>query len=191
MLKSIGILPFIVMLSACSSWQENQRLYDNEYLLAVGSQMELMVPIQYRNGHARVFLQQQLQNVDNQGIGFSSGYQFNGANGINEYEPYCELEVNVVSDGTFKLVPGLFEIVKVTQRVYPWNVVGLPVQVASTDDSGSVSQLTFATDFWLVSKENPDVRKMSCRHVMDQEPTRFVTIKEIWMALEGIFQPVS
>ncbi len=187
MFKIVSAFAMVMFLAGCQSWQEIKEDYNKQYLVEVGSHFTLLVPVVYPRGHARVFLQGQFDSPSVDGIRLASGFRFSGGAGINEYEPYCELEVEGVSDGSFQLFPDEFEVTAVEQTLYPWNIVSLPMQVAANDE-GSLDQLTYATTFSLKSSLNPSIRSMSCRQVMDVDIGDYVTVEQMRQALQNVFK---
>ncbi|MCB1735499.1 MAG: hypothetical protein H6981_06635 [Gammaproteobacteria bacterium] len=160
------------LLAGCQSWSERIAEYDEIYSLKAGDHLVLETEILYPEGHARVKMQ---------------GYGVQGTRGINEYYPYCELEVTTVSDGQFRLHPDRFEVSSFSRRILPWNLTGTPLVVASNDPD-SHSQITYVSDIGLRSDTQPEVIKLSCRHVVEPDQRDFVTFAQMQEATQGVLR---
>lgn len=165
----IAALIAATVLSGCQSWTERLAEYDEVYRLKPGDVLVLDTEITFPEGHARVKMQ---------------GDGVVGTGGVVEYHPYCEIEVSTVSDGHFKLLPDRFVVWKFAQQILPWNLTGTPLVVAAQDDSHS--QITYVSDIWLRSTTQPEVIKMSCRHVVEPQDRDFVTFAQMQDATRGV-----
>lgn len=191
----LGLIANAILVSGCSVLQQNNEDFARMYLPQVGQTLTLQVAVPYPHGQARVFLQQQLEPIatiqDSGVLKFASGAALSGR-GVNEYEPYCELEVGTVSDGHYRLMPDVFGITRVEQTVSDMNVVGLdsprPVYLAQSVDDGGLSQITYITDIWLNSVAQPEIYKMSCRQVMDPPDGTWVSLAEMQAATADILR---
>lgn len=189
----VGLVVAATLFSGCSALQKSQDAYAQTYLPQVGQTLTLKVALPFPQGRARVFLQQQirsLETMDHSGdIKLASGWGLSGY-GINEYEPYCELESRTLSDGTYQLMPDEFTITRVEQMISHINIVQRPqpLVLAQADEDSSYSQMTYITEMWLSSVAQPEIEKMSCRQVMDPGDGRFVTLVEMQAAVAGILK---
>ncbi|MCP5142662.1 MAG: hypothetical protein H6926_05195 [Chromatiales bacterium] len=158
------------MLGGCAGFDAHFAEYDKEYRLQPGDVLVLETELAFPKDHARVKMQ---------GDG--------PVGGVDEYHPYCEMEVTVVSDGGFKLLPDRFAVWKFSEQILPWNIVSVPMHVASGEPD-SHSQITYISDIWLRSANQPEALKMSCRHVVEPQDRRHVTVAEMREALQGVFR---
>ncbi|MCB1737711.1 MAG: hypothetical protein KDI42_06270 [Gammaproteobacteria bacterium] len=158
------------VLSGCQSWTERLAEYDEVYSLKPGDVLVLDTGITFPEGHARVKMQ---------------GDGMVGTGGVDEYHPYCELEVTTVSDGHFRLNPDRFMVWKFSRQIMPWNFTGTP-RVIAANDHDSHSQITYVSDVWVRSTTQPEVIKLSCRHVVEPEDRDFVTFAQMQEAIQGV-----
>lgn len=159
------------MLGGCAGFDAHFAEYDRQYRLRPGDVLVLETELAFPKDHARVKMQ---------GDG--------PVGGVDEYHPYCEMEVTVVSDGSFKLLPDRFEVTRFSERISDTNIASIPLRVAATDDSGGLSQLTFISEMWLKSTSQPEARLLNCRHVVEPQSARSVTVVEMREALQGVFR---
>lgn len=90
------------MLGGCAGFDAHFAEYDKEYRLQPGDVLVLETELAFPKDHARVKMQ---------GDG--------PVGGVDEYHPYCEMEVTVVSDGGFKLLPDRFAVWKFSEQILP------------------------------------------------------------------------
>ncbi|MFA5081411.1 MAG: hypothetical protein WC474_02555 [Hydrogenophilaceae bacterium] len=111
-------------------------------------------------------------------------------NGVQEYDPYCILELGTVAAAAQTVPPASFRITRSQRRVEAFS--GMPVMPGPSfgGDDGGPSQMYFITEFRLHSDAQPDVRSLTCQH--DQGAAgvgipRHLTLAEMRQALGGYF----
>jgi len=109
-------------------------------------------------------------------------------NGVQEYAPFCVVELNTVSDEAQTLQPGRFEVWRVTRSVSTIAAAASPfVKVGLMVDHSEPSFLYFKTEFRLRDATQPKLRSMTC--MWDQMAPgnrpwmRHLTLDEIRQAL--------
>ena len=115
-------------------------------------------------------------------------------NGVQEYDPFCVVELNTVRDEAQTLQPGRFEVWRVARSVSTVAAAASPfVRAGLAVDSHEPSFLYFRTEFRLRDASQPELRGMTC--MWDQMAPgnrplmRHLTLDEIrhalgdWMSL--------
>lgn len=115
-------------------------------------------------------------------------------NGVQEYDPFCVVELNTVHDEAQTLQPGHFEVRRVTRSVRTIVAAASPfVKAGLAVDNSPPSLLYFKTEFRLRDANQPNLRGMTC--MWDQMAPgnpfwmRHLTLDEIrgavgdWMSL--------
>ncbi len=83
------------------------------------------------------------------------------ANSVQEYAPFCIVELDTVRPHAQTLRPGRFEVLRVTRSVNPVAAAGAAQAVALSFD-GSPTFLYYVTEFRLRDPEQPELRGMRC-----------------------------
>lgn len=83
------------------------------------------------------------------------------ANSVQEYDPFCIIELETVRPHAQTLRPGRFEVLRVTRSVNPVAAAGASQAVALSFD-GSPTFLYYVTEFRLRDPEQPELRGMRC-----------------------------
>lgn len=84
-------------------------------------------------------------------------------NGVQEYDPFCVVELNTVRETEQTLQPGRFEVWRVTRSVSTVAAVPSPfVKTALMVDGDEPTFLYFKTEFRLRDPAQPDLRGMTC-----------------------------
>jgi hypothetical protein len=84
-------------------------------------------------------------------------------NSVQEYDPFCVVELDTVSSEVQTLQPGRFEVWRVTRSINPVVAAASPfVRVAYADDDGDPTFLYFTTAFRLRDPAQPNLRGMTC-----------------------------
>lgn len=84
-------------------------------------------------------------------------------NSVQEYDPYCVVELNTVRSEPQILKPGRFEVWRVTRSVQTLAATASPFikTMYGFDDAGA-SFLYYKTEFHLRDSAQPDLRSMTC-----------------------------
>ena len=110
-------------------------------------------------------------------------------NSVQEQDPFCVVELETVRPGPQMLLPGRFEVWRVTRSVNPITAAAKSplIRAAHVMDDGNPSFLYFITEFRLRDTAQPNLRGMRCAwnqmapgnfHLM-----RHLTLAEIQSAL--------
>ena len=103
---------------------------------------------------------------------------------INQYAPYCVLEVHKRMDTPQEVKPGQFTVTKNVQRDYYTSVA--PQIVASVGSSSS-GPIHYINDIYLTSPERDDVFRLSCQQYSDPwqfaPGQRWATVNQMQIAL--------
>lgn len=84
-------------------------------------------------------------------------------NSVQEYDPYCVVELDTVSPEPQILKPGRFEVWRVTRRVETLAARISPfVKTGHVFDDGAPSFLYYKTEFHLRDPAQPNLRSMTC-----------------------------
>ncbi len=166
------------ILAACRTLEDKDAAY---YQIPEGSRLVLHQQLQIPANAARIAIQS----------GQVRRYRL-----VNEFYPYCELEVKQVKSTPQSLKPDEFLIQQVRRRVYS---VGLsPDATAATGLTSALSinngdgprQTFYATIFYLHSDRQPKVLKLTCESDQRAFPgiiyARHLTISEIQTALGAV-----
>jgi hypothetical protein len=111
-------------------------------------------------------------------------------NSVQEYAPFCVVELNTVRAEAQTLQPGRFEVWRVTRSVSPVAAAVSPfVKTGFVVDDGDPSFLYFKTEFRLRDAAQPNLRGMSCAWNQmapgNRALMRHLTLNEIHQALGG------
>lgn len=107
---------------------------------------------------------------------------------VSQYEPYCKLEMQRLSDSAQTVQPGEF-VVNKTQRERSYHgraptfTPGF-VYVAESIDRGHERR---STHLYLQSGQQPDVFRMTCQRWQDASRAKNVTLREIRQTLGDLF----
>lgn len=111
-------------------------------------------------------------------------------NGVQEYDPFCVVELNTVRGEEQTLQPGLFEVWRVTRSVSTIAAAASPfIKVGLAVDNSEPSFLYYKTEFRLRDPTQPELRGMTC--LWDQMAPgnrplmRHLALDEIRSALGG------
>ncbi|MFW2372949.1 MAG: hypothetical protein ACN4GM_07490 [Gammaproteobacteria bacterium] len=159
-----------LLLTACSNTpvtDENSSLY----VLPVGSTLELHQSLSIRPHRARTFIQYG---------------QIIEEKSIDRYYPYCEFEISTLSDEPQTIKPDQFKIYKVNDNDHEVNRYFMYANI-TLSDSGGPGILGFATEFYLRSDIQPQVRKLICLHWDEPSQGKYLKLPEIRKTLGNIF----
>lgn len=111
-------------------------------------------------------------------------------NSVQEYAPFCVVELNTVRAEAQTLQPGRFEVWRVSRSVSPVAAAASPfVKARFVTDDGDPTFLYFKTEFRLRDAAQPDLRGMSCAWNQmapgNRASMRHLTLDEIRQALGG------
>jgi len=112
-------------------------------------------------------------------------------NGVQEQDPFCIMEVNMLSNQVQLLQPGRFEVIQVTRNVSSITAAATSplIKARFAFDDGSPSFLYFITEFRLRDADQPDVRSLRCAWNQmapgNQGLMRHLTLDEMRSALGG------
>lgn len=113
-------------------------------------------------------------------------------NGVQEYDPYCIMEVNTVSPQAQLLQPGRFEVLQVTRSVSEITAAASPrnqpgLMKTGLGGSDTPPFLYYVTTFRLRNADQPDVRSLTCAWDQmapgNRSLMRHLTLDEIRSAL--------
>ncbi len=93
-------------------------------------------------------------------VRFQQGVMVSAA---DRFIPFCELEVNRVSEQPQNLAPDRFGISRVNYRVVADSVTRIPIIMGR--DRSCDDPIYPETRFWLHSEPQPDVRSLTCLNV--------------------------
>lgn len=166
--------PLIVLLTACTP-VHHYGVNSPYYLVPEGSSLTLEKTLELGPDQATVYLQCGRPVASSE---------------VEEWAPHCFLELRTVSSEWRQVVPGEFEIYKVTREVSPlW--VRVPTRVASIDSGGGLSQLYYRTRFYLRSASHPDVYRLNCQvdrmEAQGLSLQSHLSVADFRKTLEGIF----
>jgi hypothetical protein len=115
-------------------------------------------------------------------------------NGVNEYDPYCILELDTVAVAPQQVRPDEFRVTRFQRRIQ--DHAGMPVAASGRlfalfDDDGGPSQAYYISEFRLRSERQPAVRALTCQS--DQNAAgiairRHLTLAEMREALGDWFR---
>ena len=111
---------------------------------------------------------------------------------LDQYNPYCKLEMKKPINNNRTLTPSRFVIINIyTQTEY---VLSNPVKIAArgTPFGTTTADEIYSTILIVKSDENPEVEKISCEYWRD--PTSFeghLTEEQIQETLKGLFNLIS
>lgn len=84
-------------------------------------------------------------------------------NGVQDYDPFCVVEIDTVRDAPQTLAPGRFEVWRVTRNVHTIVDAGAsPFRRVHMSDDGDPPFLYFITEFRLRDPAQPGLRGMTC-----------------------------
>lgn len=185
-MKPLVLLSVVALLLA--GCQTSSTLRDESigsYRQLAGATLVLKEPLTVAAGRARVFVQ---ASRDGEGRGMSGI-------GFDHYRTHCALEIDRVDHEGFTIQPGRFQIERVQQSLTPV-VMAPPLRLAGVltvggfDGYGS-SAYYEGYHFWLVSVDQPGVRRMSCYGAYAEPPDLYPpTLGEIRAALRGLAEIV-
>jgi len=113
-------------------------------------------------------------------------------NSVQEYDPYCVVELNTVSAEPQVLKPGRFEVWKVSRSVETIAALSSPfIKVGQGGGDGGPSFLYYKTTFQLRDPQQPDLRSMTCAWdqmtPFNRPMMRHLTLDEMRRALGAWF----
>lgn len=118
-------------------------------------------------------------------------YLQNGAitqpNSIDNYNPFCILELKKRPNKSIQISPDKFQIIKAN---YHYEFGMAYPHYASTSiiiGDANPSHLEYETELLLFSSSQKNVSKLTCKHWIDPMHARFVTTKEIRQVLGRLF----
>lgn len=159
-----------LLLTACSTTlvtDESSSLYT----LPVGSTLELHQSLSIQPHRARSFIQYG---------------KVTDEKSIDRYYPYCEFEISTLSEQPQIIKPDRFEIYKVNDNDHEANRYFLYAAISLSYSDGPVI-LGFATEFYLRSEIQPQVRKLICLHWDEPGLGKYLKLPEIRKSLGNIF----
>jgi len=108
----------------------------------------------------------------------------------DRYRPYCELEIDTISERPQQIPPGAFEVSATAYRRLADELAGIPAfPVFRLDCSDDVY---YETRWRLRSRHYPNARVLICREVFDScRPGRYPGPAEIGQALGAWFKLTS
>lgn len=112
-------------------------------------------------------------------------------NSVQEYDPFCVVELETVRAEPQTLQPGRFEVWRVTRSINPVTAAAQSplTKVRHGDDDGDPSFLYFITEFRLRDPAQPNLRGMRCAWnqmaPVNRMLMRHLTLDEIRGALGG------
>lgn len=109
-------------------------------------------------------------------------------NSVQEYDPYCVVELNTVRAEPQVLQPGRFEVWRVTRSVSTITAaLASPLIKAAFADDGAPTFLYYLTEFRLRDRAQPNLRGMTCAWNQmapgNRSRMRHLTLDEIRHAL--------
>src|SRR5574340_31879 len=146
-MRAIGF-GFVLWLAGCAGLQSSDPASPH-YAYTAGWTVQLNRPLTIPPGAATVRLQYG---------------RIVPRNSVQEYDPFCVVELETVRDEPQTLQPGRFEVWRVTRSVNPIAVgVKSPlIRVRHGDDDGDPRFLYFITEFPLRDPAQPNLRGMRC-----------------------------
>lgn len=149
------------------------------YLPPLGSVLVLHQPLTIPAGRASIYLQ---------------GGRVRPFRDIDVYYPNCKFELRTLSDIERTIEPDRFIITRAFQEVHvrnTWNhQVVANITMAGNwsfaHADGGPSPQPYATEFRLLSADQPDVLRLTCMHWEDPFDARFLTLAEIRAALGDV-----
>jgi len=144
------ILTLSAVLAACQGYYQ-RHIYANEnspyFYVPIDSTFELMQPVTIPAKTRRVFFQ---------------GGKLMTIHNVNEYLPYCELQVSIARGAPQTVNPDEFIVFKVYQSLR-FQVGQAPLRLAATRDQDGVEAFQLvATVMELYSSRQPDVSRLVC-----------------------------
>ncbi|MCW8966052.1 MAG: hypothetical protein OQK82_05110, partial [Candidatus Pacearchaeota archaeon] len=158
-----------LLITACSTTpvtDESSTLY----ILPIGSTLELHQSLSIEPNRARTFIQYGKVIEEK---------------AIDKYYPYCELEISTLSEQTQIIQPDKFTIYKVIDDEHQTGRYFMYASLSISFTDGPVI-LGYATEFFLRSKKQPDVRKLICLSWDEPWRGKYLSLTEIKRALGTI-----
>ncbi|NOX09109.1 MAG: hypothetical protein GXP22_06425 [Gammaproteobacteria bacterium] len=108
---------------------------------------------------------------------------------IDIYYPYCELEVNTLSQEDQLIQPDRFTIYKVNREEQYSSLDRRLAAINHGADNilGYVSIIGYANEYYLRSVRQPDVTRLTCLHWMDPGDGYYPSLAEVKQALGSVF----
>jgi hypothetical protein len=116
---------------------------------------------------------------------------------VDVYYPNCRLEVRTITETAQTIQPDTFVISKVVEDTEVVQTKPITLAVTETGanfyagvgmrNNGGPSSEIYITEFWLSSKSQPDVLRMTCQHWEDPHDGNHVTIDQIRSTLGKVF----
>lgn len=111
-------------------------------------------------------------------------------NSVQEYDPYCVVELDTVGSEIQTLQPGRFEVWRVTRSVDPITAAASPIiKAVHGRDDGDPTFLYYKTAFRLRDATQPNLRGMTCAWNQmapgNRALMRHLTLAEIRQAVGG------
>jgi len=141
------------------------------YTLPEGSTLELHQAISFPPHLARVFMQ---------------NGKLSAEKSIDKYHPYCEFEITTLSNDIQLIKPDQFEIYKAIDNEHEVNRYFMFASLFMSSVDGPII-LGYASEFYLRSQKQPQVRLMTCLRWDDPGPRRYLSLTDIRQALGNIF----
>lgn len=113
------------------------------------------------------------------------------SNAVQEYDPFCVLEINTVSDSPQTVHPDTFRVTRISHSISTIaDASGLPypapIKVGLSSDQRP-THIYYKTLFWLHSEQQPGVRLLTCMSNQNLPGVypfmRHLTLREIREAL--------
>lgn len=164
------LLALLFFLTGCSSTPVTDES-STSYVLPVGSILQLHQSIPIEPHRARAFIQ--YGRITHEKL-------------INRYYPYCEFEISTLSDAIQTVQPDRFEVYKVIDDEHHVNRYFMTARRDYSFNDGPTI-LGFASEYFLRSEQQPQVRKLICLHWDEPAYGEYLSLTEIRKALGNLF----
>ena len=192
-MKRLGLLFFLMLLSACAGISLKGVPVTIKELLPVGSTLQLTRPLAIPAGHASVY------------IAHGEVVPFKPYNTVNIYKPYCQFHLHKVSQQARLVRPDSFRVTKVVEwedyhgesgairyasldtadlRIH--GGIGIGMGLGMLDDAAP-STVMYATIISLQSEKQPEVKELVCGHWDTLGVVEPLTLEEMKSALGELF----
>lgn len=168
--KIILLITSCLIISACQPMivADEDSVY---YRVPLGSTLLLNQQLSIPPNKARIFIQ----------YGQLMSYK-----AIDKYQPHCEFEINTLKQSIQYIEPDQFEIYRVGTDYRDVSLQFLYASLTMGDEDYGLPIVGFATELYLRSRHQPDVRKLSCLH-WDGPKADHLSINQIKKILGDIF----
>ena len=171
-MRLILSLLLVLLLLACAP-----RIIDKEhsvlYSMPAGSEFVLHQAIRVRPFHARAFIQYGQVVAESQ---------------VNDYYPYCEIELRDISPSEQIIQPNRFRLIKIVEDEYQAQRYISADGFQFVDDG--LLDIGFASEYYVQPEQPSDVVKINCVIWDDVYEDHYLTIAEIRQALGEVMTVV-